>query len=172
MSHQAKDPFLEDLQRQTLNDSRPFLVKEVTFVSPPSKKSGIYLLCANKGRKFAIPIEQVDAIVQPSKMTKVPTVRQDVLGLVNLKGTMVPVFDLVNIFGLPDKRRYLISCKVNDDQFAFEIDEAEQVIELPESTMQEIEIVSAKKNHQYIHHVSIVNEQTIFIIDLKEVVAS
>ena len=51
---------------------------------------------------YAVPILQVREILQYEPVTRVPSVPRSVRGVINLRGSVVPVVDLSLRFGLPE----------------------------------------------------------------------
>jgi purine-binding chemotaxis protein CheW len=63
--------------------------------------AGKYLTCFLGGEEYGLPILQVQEIVGVLPITPVPGVPAHVLGVVNLRGKVIPVVDLRTRFGLP-----------------------------------------------------------------------
>lgn len=53
------------------------------------------------GQQLAVPLENVIRVIPALKCTPLPGAPQTVLGLVNLRGQMVPVIDLARCFAWP-----------------------------------------------------------------------
>jgi purine-binding chemotaxis protein CheW len=51
---------------------------------------------------FGLAIERVESIIKMQPITAIPQVKPYVLGVTNLRGTVLPVFDLRKRFGLPE----------------------------------------------------------------------
>lgn len=58
------------------------------------------------GHLFAADMGEVAEILQPPRLTKVPGVRNWVLGIANVRGRLVPVMDLAGLLGLPSKSNW------------------------------------------------------------------
>ncbi|MAS26199.1 MAG: chemotaxis protein CheW [Oceanospirillaceae bacterium] len=58
------------------------------------------------GRHFMADMADVAEILQPPRLTKVPGVRNWVLGVANVRGRLVPVMDLAGLLGLPSKANW------------------------------------------------------------------
>ena len=57
---------------------------------------------------FALPVSIVDRIVRTVKITPVPGTPVSILGVINVQGKIIPVFNIRRIFGLPDRELKLI----------------------------------------------------------------
>ena len=55
--------------------------------------------------EYAIPILSIQEIIKPFTWTRVPQVPKYVLGVFNLRGSVIPLIDLRTKFGLPTKKQ-------------------------------------------------------------------
>lgn len=70
------------------------------------------------GQRLVVDMNDVREILQPPKLTKVPGVRNWVLGVANVRGRLVPIMDLAGLVGMSTRanwrsRRVLIVEKEN-----------------------------------------------------------
>jgi purine-binding chemotaxis protein CheW len=65
------------------------------------KRAGKHLAFRLAGEEYAFPVLKVQEIVQWAALTRVPRVPEFILGVMNLRGRVVPVIDLHVRFGLP-----------------------------------------------------------------------
>ncbi len=63
-------------------------------------EAGKYLLFELAGEQYGLPILQVREIISLESITRVPRVSESVLGVINLRGKVIPVIDLRTRFGL------------------------------------------------------------------------
>jgi len=61
---------------------------------------GTWLGFSLKGQRYAVPLASVREVIRPGDITPVPGGPADVLGIVNLRGQIVPVLDGRRRFGL------------------------------------------------------------------------
>ena len=52
---------------------------------------------------FAVNVGKVLEVLQKKKITRVPTVTDDIKGVINFRGEIIPVFEFRSRFGLPDR---------------------------------------------------------------------
>ena len=69
--------------------------------------------------EYAVPILAIQEIIKPFSWTRVPQVPNYVLGVFNLRGTVIPLIDLRVKFGLPeqkqtDETRFIVLKKGNE----------------------------------------------------------
>jgi twitching motility protein PilI len=58
------------------------------------------------GQRFLAPMGQVGEILQTPRVTKVPGVRNWVLGVANIRGRLVPILDLAGFLDVPSKANW------------------------------------------------------------------
>ncbi len=92
--------------------------------------------------EFAVPILNVKEIIKPIEYTRVPAVPDYVLGVFNLRGTVLPLVNMRLKFGLPaikqdaDTRFLVIAQK--DEMIGFMIDKLTSALRIPESDIEPI----------------------------------
>jgi len=99
--------------------------------------------------EFSVPILSIQEIIKPIEWTRVPRTPEYVLGVFNLRGTVIPLIDLRKKFGLAsekmtDDSRFIVM-KNEFETAGFVIDRLTEAIRLkkheigpaPETSMQE-----------------------------------
>jgi purine-binding chemotaxis protein CheW len=84
--------------------------------------------------EFAIPILTIQEIIKPIEHTRVPRTPSHVLGVFNLRGSVIPLIDLRIKFGVPvtnksEDMRYIV-LKDGDDIAGFVIDRLNQAMRI------------------------------------------
>lgn len=91
------------------------------------------------GQRYGLPIAKVQEIQQIVAFTGVPSAGSAVIGMINLRGQVIPAIDLRALFGLPHLDYHLdtpmVICRVEGHMVALVVDEVEDVINLPEGCM-------------------------------------
>src|SRR5579872_3597119 len=91
------------------------------------------------GQKFALRLAVVERIEQMVEITPLPKMPEHVLGVVNRKGQIVPVFNLRRRFRLPerdvDPRDHLIFARTTHRPVALAVDAAGGVVEAEGSNL-------------------------------------
>jgi purine-binding chemotaxis protein CheW len=64
-------------------------------------EANAYLTFALGNEKFAIPVEHVQEVVEFSQVTKVPNAPHYMVGIINLRGQILPLLDTKLKLGLP-----------------------------------------------------------------------
>lgn len=93
------------------------------------------------GQRYALPLDRVHEIQQIVAFTEVPEDRSAVVGMVNLRGQVIPAIDMRMLVGLEPKDYTLETPMIITDTegqtVALIVDEVQDVLELPEGCLQE-----------------------------------
>jgi purine-binding chemotaxis protein CheW len=92
------------------------------------------------GQKYGLPIERVNEIQQIVAFSDVPSGGVGVVGMVNLRGSVIPAIDLRQLVGL-EAREYtletpMIITRSRAHTVAIVVDEVDDVVELPDGCLQ------------------------------------
>lgn len=91
--------------------------------------------------RYALPLDRVQEIQQVVAFSEVPGGGMGVLGLVNLRGDVIPAVDLRTVMGLPTRERSLetpmVIAHVDSQRVALVVDGVEDVIEVSATCVQE-----------------------------------
>ncbi|MBU1659636.1 chemotaxis protein CheW [bacterium] len=87
--------------------------------------------------EYAVPILSIQEIIKPIRWTRVPQTPQYILGVFNLRGSVIPLIDLRTKFGLKPKKhneetRFIVM-KDEDDVAGFVIDRLTMALRLKKS---------------------------------------
>ncbi|RAX57279.1 chemotaxis protein CheW, partial [Helicobacter monodelphidis] len=108
---------------------------------PPAELDSIVQLVGFMvgSEEFAVPILSIKEIIKPIEHTRVPGSPNYVLGVFNLRGSVIPLINLRLKFGLPAEKqgpdtRYIVM-QHNDQMASFVIDSLTEAIRLRESSI-------------------------------------
>ena len=105
-----------------------------------------YLTFALGDEKFAIPVDHVQEVVEFGQVTKVPNAPEYMLGIINLRGRVLPLLDTKLKLGLPASTRsnksriMVLDLQLEDDknlQIGAMVDIAREVIEISKNQIQD-----------------------------------
>ena len=92
------------------------------------------------GQRYGLPLSRVREIQQIVALADLPDRSSSVIGMANIRGTMVPVVDLRLRLGLPAAlwglQTPMLFCESGDGVVALIVDEVEDVLEVSEAAMQ------------------------------------
>jgi purine-binding chemotaxis protein CheW len=129
---------------------------------------------------FAANVGKVLEILEIPQITKVPRSPEFMRGVVNLRGSVLPVIDTRIKFGLPQIEDTVNTCilviNVSIDGQNVTIgataDSVQEVTEIEAGEMQTPPSIGAKYKAEFIHGMVKINEQFIMILNLDEVFSS
>jgi len=88
-------------------------------------------------QRYAIPLASIDKVYPTLEITPIPKAPEIVLGVVNIRGRIVPVVNLRKRFRLPEREPeiydHMIVASTSKRVVAFVVDGAAGVLEIPES---------------------------------------
>lgn len=129
-----------------------------------------YLSFEVSGEGFAIDIaltREIRGWTEPSAM---PDTEDFELGVINLRGEMLPLIDLAARLGLPSPeihaRSVIIVAEVNDIAVGLLVDSVSNIIALSEDDLRPPPAASSNGKNDYVKALTVVEEQMIRIIDL------
>lgn len=123
-----------------------------------SKESGQYLTFQLGDELFAFDVLRTNEVLEVSQITRIPGSSEAMVGVINLRGSVVPVVDLRKKLNMPEKEHTIdTSIIIIDTEYRGEkvligvlVDAAKQVIMLDESQLEAPPRVGMKLNIEYI----------------------
>jgi purine-binding chemotaxis protein CheW len=140
-------------------------------------QSNSYLTFKTGGELFAAHVSKVLNILDVGKITKVPRAPEYMLGVINLRGSVLPVIDSRNKFGMPvseeNKGKNIIVHELTIDNETVKVgslvDEVVEVMEAEEKDIKEPPTIGSKFRTDFIKGVIPKNEDFIMILDMDKV---
>jgi purine-binding chemotaxis protein CheW len=141
-------------------------------------KSNAYLTFSLGIEKFAIPVDRVQEIVEFGQVTKVPNAPNHMLGIINLRGRVLPLLDTRLKLGLTptartQKTRVLV-LEITDEhdrnlQLGAMVDVAREVVEINDTDIQEAPEVENLKTSAPITGIVNNHGEITMIMDIEKV---
>ncbi len=124
-------------------------------------------------QRYGIPIEQVNEIQQIVAFSDVPSGGFGVVGMVNLRGDVVPAIDVRRLVGM-DELAYtletpMIIARSGDHAVALIVDEVEDVVRLPEGCLQAASPMHALSNKMI--GVARLDSGLVYLLDVDRLLA-
>ena len=133
----------------------------------------LQVLTFNLGdRLFAMDIATVREIIQSTTMTQVPMMPTFIRGIINLRGTVVPVIDLQSRFGWDSGEISKKTCIVIVDstsgsgpqQLGLMVDSVSEVIEVPRADIEPAPHFGTPVRHELIEGLAKVDDTFLIIV--------
>lgn len=118
-------------------------------VSPVQPKEDVRICLFTIGTDtYAIPVDLLIEIIIPQKIFPVPTTPSHVLGVINLRGTIVPIVDIRPILSLPHETApgQIAILKSGTMMLGIVVDNVTAVQGLPETSIQSLPAESASRH--------------------------
>jgi len=126
---------------------------------------------------FAINVSKVINILEMRHITKVPKTPAYMKGVINLRGTVLPVVNLRIKFGLPDTENTvdtsIIVLNIEKDgeivMLGIQVDAVREVLELKDEEIAESPSIGTKYNSGFIQGMYRLDEHFIMILDIDKI---
>lgn len=137
---------------------------------------GIAVVWTVGGRRYAFPLEAVIEVVRPLWVTPVPDAPEHVLGVIQLRQAVVPVFDLRARFDRTQSdfmymNRFVI-VRVGDRSVALVVDEVIDLVEFGESDVHGRDAFATTTLPPVVAAVLRLDGQLVALLDLSSVVTA
>lgn len=128
------------------------------------------------GQSFSMDIRQVREIRRWSPVTPLPHAPSEVLGVMNLRGSVIPIFDLAVRFGLaptPDNPRNVVVIAAHEAQtVGLLVESVSEILSVSPDRIQETPDLRNDNSRQSIIGVIPVEDGMTRVIDLAAVIQS
>lgn len=119
--------------------------------------------------EYGLDIMLVNAIEKYVDLVRIPNAPTYIRGIINLRGDIIPVFNLRKKFGLPEKEidnnTKLIVTKSHDILMAYEVDEVKEILEIPLSNISETPVIVKSQDTAYMKAVANINGRMLVLLD-------
>lgn len=165
-----------------LQKVKEILERSATEEKVPAGKTllnleGKYLTTIVAGQQYLVDILAVSEIIRMVPITVVPNAGDHVLGVINLRGKVIPVVDVTKILHMPSKEitketRIVvleIELGANIEKIGILVEEVDEVYEVTAEKIEEAPPMFRGANYDYILAVSKEEARTRFLLDIKKV---
>lgn len=122
------------------------------------------------GEEYGINIMNVTEIIPYEETIKLPHVPDFVEGVINYRGTVIPIICLKKKFGMKltesDHNTRIIILNLDNKQVGFIVDEASQTIKLDDEDIDMANNISTNIDIKYVSGIARIDERLIILVDL------
>lgn len=115
---------------------------------------------------YGVDINLVQGIEKEQQIVRVPNTVNYIKGIINLRGEIIPVYDLRAKFGLPaaseEDRQYII-VRVKDSKIALEVDGVKEIHDVYDEDIFNVPPIIINQNTKYLKKV-IKSENTLIVL--------
>lgn len=130
-------------------------------------------ILGNEG--YGVDIQKVQEINRILEITRVPRTPEFVMGVINLRGNVIPVINLRQRFGLPlkdnDKNVRIIIIEVQNKIIGILVDAVSEVLRIPASTIEPPPDIVAGVDSKYIKGVGKLQDRLLILLDLDKILS-
>ncbi|MDF2950606.1 MAG: CheW protein [Anaerocolumna sp.] len=119
--------------------------------------------------EYGLDIMIVNAIEKYTDIVRIPNAPSYIHGIINLRGEVIPVYNLRMKFGLAEKavdeNSKLIVARTNNMKMAYEVDEVKGIMEIPGANISETPIIVRSSATSYMKNVANISGRMIILLD-------
>ena len=123
------------------------------------------------GEDYAIAITKIQEIIVMKPITRIPQVPGFIEGLINLRGSVIPVVNLRTLFGLEhrdlDDETRTIIVNVGDRTIGYIVDEVTQVMRIAADQIQEAPVSITSGSKQPIAGLAQLEDRLLVILEIE-----
>ena len=123
------------------------------------------------GAEYAIEITKIREIILMKPITRLPQVSSSIEGLINLRGTVIPLVNLRGRFGLDprpfDDETRTIVVSVHDKTIGCIVDEVTQVIRVSSDQIQPVPIAMTSISRRHVAGLARLDDRLVIIVDIE-----
>lgn len=125
---------------------------------------------------YGIDISAVMEIIRMEDITKLPRTPEFIEGIINLRGTVIPVLDLRKRFGLPTREATgdsrIIIVQVGDVTFGMIVDAVHEVLRISSSAIEPAPAMVGGVDAAYLHGIALLDERLIILLNQDRILYS
>jgi purine-binding chemotaxis protein CheW len=123
--------------------------------------------------EYAVDIMQLKEITPVFELTAIPRAPEYILGILSLRGSIIPIFDLKKRIGLPEtavtEKSRIIVIKTQEDEVGILVDSITSAANIPLRSIEPPPPVIKGVQAEYISGVGRVDDRTIIIMNIEEI---
>ncbi len=125
--------------------------------------------------EYGFEIQRVQEINRIVEITRVPRTPDFVMGVINLRGKVIPVINLRERFGLPakeaDKDTRIVVVEIQNKILGIMVDAVSEVLRIPASTIEPPPDIVAGVDAEYIEGIAKLPERLLILLDLDKILS-
>lgn len=146
-----------------------------TIMAEKEKETGTeqkqYVVFYLGEEEYGLGIDLAKEIIKPGKITPVPNTEDYVPGVINLRGQIIPVVDLVERFSLNDKemdKEKIIIVEIKDNMMGLLVNRVKEIVWIDKESIGDPPRVAGGIKQEFLKGVGTMEDQLLIIIDIME----
>lgn len=132
-----------------------------------------YIVFRLGDQKYAINLMFISSIEQDYSLIPVPNAPKDIIGIINLRGSVIPVYSLKSRFGMvddvPRSGKSLLVANCFGDIVAYEVDAVEGIEAMDPSLINRMPSIASNEETNFMEEVLHINDSIVIAISVDEV---
>lgn len=124
---------------------------------------------------YGVEISRVQDINRMQEITEIPHAPESVVGVINLRGRVIPVVDLRTRFGMPSaehtKSTRIVVVQMGEEPIGMIVDAVSQVLRIPTKVIEPPSPVLASLDSRYLLGIAKLEEELVVLLDLDYVLS-
>ena len=140
-----------------------------------SEEPNRFVIFKLHNEEYGVNVLDVKEIAKPLKITKIPNSPDYIEGVFNLRGTLTPLINLRNKFGLDQKEidvnTRIVIAELDDQYVGVLVDEASEVVKIPFDEIQKTpDLATSKISDDFLQGVGKVADRLIILLRLDHII--
>jgi purine-binding chemotaxis protein CheW len=139
------------------------------------ERGGKFLTFFLVGEEYGIEILKVHEIIGIMPITRVPRAPDFILGVINLRGKVIPIVDLRLKFGMPskvaDEETCIIVVRVSGVQMGILVDKVSEVLNIPSADVDDAPSFGSDVDTDYIRGIGKSEGKIKLLLDIEKVLS-
>jgi purine-binding chemotaxis protein CheW len=123
--------------------------------------------------EYGVAIGQVQEIIRPQGITRIPGMPTFIEGVINLRGKIIPIIDLRDRFGLAqkeaDSNTRVVVAEVSSQTVGLVVDSVSEVLRLANDAIDPLPPTITNIDGEYLKGVGKLDRRLIILLDLEKV---
>lgn len=127
-----------------------------------------FIIFTVSGEEFGIELNKVIEIIRPQKPTSFPGVPGYIIGVFNLRGSVIPLIDMrkrLNVKPLPDREKILI-VNLHEGRIGLLVDSVKEILAIEDEQISPPPSIFKGLKTEYLKGIGRVNDRLIIIFNL------
>ncbi|MDD3598878.1 MAG: chemotaxis protein CheW [Bacillota bacterium] len=124
---------------------------------------------------YGVEISRVQDINRMQEITEIPHAPESVVGVINLRGRVIPVVDLRTRFGMPGaehtKSTRIVVVQMGEEPIGMIVDAVSQVLRIPTKVIEPPSPVLTSLDSRYLLGIAKLEDELVILLDLDYVLS-
>jgi len=131
-----------------------------------------FLIFKIQNEEYGIDINRIREIIGIQKITPLPNASGSLKGVINLRGTIVPVIDVRQEFNMKQKEydyeTSIIVTQINEKLVGLIVDSVSEVLDIPPEAIEKLPEIEQRKENSFITGIAKAGDNIKILIDVEK----